>query len=310
MKTIGRLGENAFVAALRRRLPATASVITGIGDDCAVVRVAPGCANDLLLTSDPVIEGIHFAPDARPEQIGHKAVGRVLSDLAAMGAKPLWILIDLVAPPRTPVARLDGICRGAQRLARRFGAAIVGGDTSRGRTLELHAFAVGRVPRGTAALRSGARPGDAIYVTGTLGGSGAGRHLAFTPRLAEGAWLRAGGWITAMMDLSDGLAADLPRLLAASGAGAELRADRLPVSPAARRPALDHALGDGEDFELLFTVPARKAAAFEAAWRKRFRLRCTRIGGVTRRTKGGLVLIGADGVKRMLRVRGYEHFRR
>ena len=189
--------------------------------------------------------------------------------------------------------------------------AIVGGDTARGPTLELHVFAVGRVPRGQAVLRSGAKPGDVIYVTGSLGGSLAGRHLAFEPRLREGQWLLGKHWATAMMDVSDGLAADLPRLVAASGVGAVLAAECIPVSGAARRAgkgltALEHALGDGEDFELLFTVKAARAAAFEKAWKAKFTLRCTRIGLITR-TAG--VSLAAAGKVRPLTHQGYDHFR-
>ncbi len=311
MKTIQALGENQLIARLRRLVPGRADVVTGIGDDCAVVRAGRGAPFDWLLKSDPVIEGVHFSPQAKPEAVGHKAMGRVLSDLAAMGGEPLWILIDLVAPANTPVSRLERIYRGAARLARRNGVAIVGGDMARGPVLELHVFAVGRVPRGQAVLRSGAKPGDVIYVTGSLGGSLAGRHLVFEPRLTEGQWLVGKRWATAMMDVSDGLAADVPRLAAASGVGAVLEAGRIPVSAAARRAKkgltpLEHALGDGEDFELLFTVKAGRAAAFEKAWKAKFKLRCTRIGHVTR--KAGISLEAA-GKAHPLTQHGYDHFR-
>jgi thiamine-monophosphate kinase len=311
MTTVQDLGENRLIARLQRLVPGRADVIAGMGDDCAVVRTGRGARFDFLLKSDPVIEGIHFEPGARPEAVGHKAIGRVLSDLAAMGGEPLWVLIDLVAPADTPVRRIERIYRGAARLARRHGVAIVGGDTSRGTTLELHVFAVGRVPRGQAVFRSGARSGEVLYVTGMLGGSLAGRHLTFEPRLQEGQWLGKARWATAMMDLSDGLAADVPRLIAASRVGAVLEAGRIPVSAAARRAGkgrtpLDHALGDGEDFELLFTVKADRAAAFERAWKARFRLRCSRIGFITRET--GVRLQDAAGQVQPLTARGYEHF--
>jgi thiamine-monophosphate kinase len=150
-----------------------------------------------------------------------------------------------------------------------------------------------------------------IYVTGSLGGSLAGRHLAFEPRLREGQWLMKKRWVTAMMDVSDGLAADVPRLVAASRVGAALEAGHIPVSAAARRAGqglttLEHALGDGEDFELLFTVKAGEAAAFEKAWRAQFKLRCTRIGFVTR--KAGVSLVAA-GKAHPLTHHGYDHFR-
>jgi thiamine-monophosphate kinase len=236
----------------------------------------------------------------------------VLSDLAAMGGEPRWALINLVAPPSTPVRRLEAVYRGAAALARAAGLAIVGGDTSAGPGLELHVFAVGRVPRGRALRRAGARPGDRLYVTGTLGGSRAGKHLRFTPRLAEGRWLRAGRGARALMDVSDGLATDLRRLAAASGVGAELDAAAIPVSAAARatrdgRSALEHALADGEDFELLFAVPAARAARFERAWRRTFALRCTCIGCVTPR-RGELALRQPDGTRQPLALRGFEHF--
>jgi thiamine-monophosphate kinase len=272
-----------------------------------------------------VIEGVHFLPDARGQDIGHKALGRVLSDLAAMGGEPLWILVNLVAPRTAPVAHIESIYRGMARLARRYGVAIVGGDTSCGNVLEIHVFAVGRVPRGKALLRSGAKAGEALYVTGALGGSGYGRHLRFDPRLVEGQWLRESGLVTAMMDVSDGVATDVRRLAAASGVGVVLSAGSIPISRAVKEPApdpskeglgvgeflaryprLQHALADGEDFELLFTVPRRKTAAFEAAWRKAFRLACTRIGELT--AKPSIIELGDGVMRKELMVHGYEHF--
>jgi thiamine-monophosphate kinase len=226
-----------------------------------------------------------------------------------MGGEPLFLLIDLVTTRRERVVRLEGIYRGASRLAGRHGAGVVGGDTARGPALELHVFGVGRVPRGKAVLRSGARPGDRLFVTGSLGGSLGGRHLAFEPRLKEGAWLRAGGWARAMIDLSDGLATDLHHMAEESGVGAVVYGDRVPVSPAARardghRPALDHALCDGEDFELLFAVPPRKANALRKAWP--FRTRLAEIGVVVR---GAHVSLEQSGRRIPLRSRGYDHFR-
>lgn len=309
--TLQDLGEIEAIRRLARRLHGRPDVRVGIGDDAAVVRV-PGSDSDWALTSDPVIEGTHFRPGERGRRVGHKAVGRVLSDLAAMGAQPDWILIDVVARDGTPWPWMDEVYRGAEALARRHGAAIVGGDLARGPAVELHVFGVGRVPRGRACRRRGARPGDRLYVTGALGGSAAGRHLDFEPRVREGRFLRRGRWVTAMMDVSDGLSTDLRRLLAESGVGADVRAASVPASRPARscrdgRSPLDHALCDGEDFELLFTVPRRKAAAFERAWRRAFRLRCTGIGEITR-DSGFLRLLDADGRPQRWPGRGYEHF--
>lgn len=308
------LTENALVNRLTDGLPSRADVITGPGDDCAVVRAGARDRHDELLKSDPVIEGVHFRSDASPQAVGHKALARVLSDMAAMGGEPLWVTVNLVLRGARDARWAQAAYAGMARLARRTGVAIVGGDTSRGPVRELHVFAVGRVPRGKAVLRSGARVGDALYVTGRLGGSLAGRHLRFEPRLAEGAWLRAKAWATAMMDVSDGLATDLPRLMAASGTGARLRQGAVPVSAAARRaargdgrPAWQHALCDGEDFELLFTVRGRQADAFERAWPRQFRLPCTRIGTVIR-GPGRIEIEDEKGKVRTQKARGFEHF--
>jgi thiamine-monophosphate kinase len=308
---LGDLGEVALIRRLAARLRTRPGVVVGPGDDTAVVRLR-GAAADLLLTSDAVIEGVHFAKSAEPAAVGRKAVCRVLSDFAAMGGRPLYLLIDLVARADTPVRTLDRLYAGAAAAAHRHGAAIVGGDTASGPVIELHVFGVGEVPRGRAVLRSGAGPGDAIFVTGRLGGSLEGRHLRFEPRLPEGEWLRTGRWASAMIDVSDGLATDLGHLLAMSEAGAVLDAARIPLSAGARRArgrrtALEHGLYDGEDFELLFTVPAARASRFEEAWRRAFDLRCTRIGVITRCP--GLALLHPDGRLEGLRPRGFEHFR-
>ncbi len=310
---LSELGEREAVRRLAARLTSRADVRVGIGDDCAVTE-ADGAPFDWLLTTDPVIEGVHFLPDAPPEAVGHKAAGRVLSDIAACGGEPLWVLLNVVATDYCPMERLEAVYDGAERLCARFGAAIIGGDLSRGERLELHAFAVGRVSRGHAVLRSGARPGDILYVTGRLGGSIRGRHLTFEPRVREGRWLAEGGWATAMMDVSDGLAADVRRILERSGVGATIRLDRVPVSDDVRSPgkneasSVRHALCDGEDFELLFTVRSNRSAAFERAWADAFALPCTAIGEITTEV-GCLRVTDADGHGGVYGDQGYEHFR-
>jgi thiamine-monophosphate kinase len=350
LKTLHQLGERDLIRQLARLLPTRADVRAGIGHDVAVV--AGTAHHDFLLKSDAVVEGRHFLPATPPRQIGHKALGRVLSDLAAAGGEPLWGLVNLVAPRSASVARLRAVYQGLAALARQHQLAIVGGDTTEGPALELHVFAVGRAPRGTALLRSGARAGDVLFVTGALGGSLAGKHLRFVPRLAEGQWLRAGRWATATIDLSDGLATDLAHLLEMSRVGAEVQTEKIPVAAAVfqglpapsevegeketagfskawtlapspfpsfgkyaenisklwkKRAALLHALGDGEDFELLFTVPRRKAAALEKAWRKKFRTRLTAIGTIT--ADAGQLAWSAAGKTLDLKAAGFEHFR-
>jgi len=342
VKTLHQLGERTLICRLARLLPTRADVRAGIGHDVAVV--AGDHTHDLLLKSDALIENLHFLSQTPPRQIGHKALARVLSDLAAAGGEPLWVLINLVAPHSENPKRLCAIYRGLASLARRHRIAVVGGDTTEGPTLELHVFAVGRAPHNTTLLRTGARASDVIFVTGTLGGSLRGKHLRFAPRLAEGHWLRAGRWATAAIDISDGLATDLAHILEMSGVGAEVQTEKLPIAAAVfqgletegpdfskawkswarssprlgknpvtfpkvrkQQAALAHALCDGEDFELLFTVPRRKAAALAKAWRKIFRTRLTPIGVITKQ-KPKLVWL-ANGQPLKFRGAGFEHFR-
>ncbi len=297
--------------------PGRTDVVVGPGDDCAVVRPLADARYDYLLKSDPVIEGVHFTRSTPGAAVGHKALARVLSDMAAMGGEPLWALVNLVAPSATSVARITGIYSGLNRLARRWRMAIVGGDLTRGPRLAAHVFGVGRVPRGQAILRSGARPGDYLFVTGALGGSRHGKHLTFEPRLAEGRWLRSQHWATAMIDLSDGLATDLQHLVRQSRVGATLSLESIPLAPAIinkpavrRNPgqALRHALGDGEDYELLFTVAPANTAKMNRAWPKNFKVACTCIGRITA-CPGVIEGMDARGQRMRMKSAGYEHFR-
>jgi len=242
MKTLKDIGEHNAIAALTANLKA-------VGDDCAVLPMDE--AYDMVLTSDPLIQNVHFTAEATPEQIANKAAGRVLSDFAAMGAEPQYLLINVVAPPEQKFQTLEKIYEGISTVRKRFDVDLVGGDLAQGPALELHVFGVGRVPKGTALLRSGAKPGDLIYVTGPLGGAQkSGKHLTFEPRLEWGKQLRESGVVTSMMDISDGLATDLRHILKASGVGAEIDSSKVP-----RIGTLEEALTDGEDFELLFTAP-------------------------------------------------------
>lgn len=302
MTTLHQLGERGLIRLLVPGLPRRPNVVVPAGDDCAVVRL--DARWDGVAKSDAVVEGVHFEPAAPAARIGHKALARVLSDFAAMGAEPHFVLVNLVAPASTPVRRIQQVYAGLNRLARAWDVAVVGGETVTGPALELHVFGWGRVPRNRAVLRSGAQPDDVLFVTGSLGGSILGHHLRFAPRLREGQWLRARGGVTAMLDISDGLATDLRHLFEASRVGGVVDADAVPVSAAARRlrddqTALQHAWSDGEDFELLFTVSAHRAAALEKAWARAFPLRLTRLGRITRvRAQTGLPA-----------AHGYEHFR-
>lgn len=307
--TLRDLGETDLIARILARLPAGDNVRIPAGDDCAVV--ASGGPEDWVLTSDPVIEGTHFLPDTPGERVGHKAVGRVLSDLAAMGATPRWGLINMVAPDNTAANVLDSIYDGVLALANRHGFALIGGDLAAGPLLELHVFGVGSVPAGTAVSRAGARVDDILLVTGKLGGSRYGRHLDITPRVAEGIFLR--NWATAMIDVSDGLATDLRHIVTAGGTGCALQTAAIPISTDAHRAdddmtALEHALHDGEDFELLFTLPPPRETAFRAAWDDaNFALPVTRIGRITDHA-GHVRCILPNGESVALSGAGYRHF--
>jgi len=303
MTTLGDIGEHEAIRRLTALLGEHADVVTGPGDDCAVVRLPSGEV-DQVITTDPLIEGIHFISNEVPERIGNKAAGRVLSDIAAMGARPMWLLVNVVAPATQDAACLERIYAGMNSVCNRFGAAIIGGDLAQGPQLELHVFGIGQLPAGTALLRSGAVPGDRIFVTGSLGGSLSGRHLDFVPRVEEGLFLRESGLVHALIDLSDGIATDLRHVLDQSGAGALLEAGCIP-----RNGTLDGALYDGEDFELLGTVPDDRAEELSEQWNKRFDLPLAFIGTVTDQA-AVLQLRHPDGRLDCLTAGAYEHYRR
>ncbi|MES2596256.1 MAG: thiamine-phosphate kinase [Verrucomicrobiota bacterium] len=253
MKTLVQVGEDELVRLITAGLETDASVLLGPGDDCAVVR-GPTKSEALVLKTDTIVEGVHFTAETSPRLIGRKAMARVLSDFAAMAATPRHALVTLIAPPETPVKRVLEIYQGMRRIAEEFSVRIVGGETSSGRQLILSISMSGSVPNLKWITRGKARAGDRLYVTGRLGGSIRGKHLKFQPRLKEAQCLTRCLKVTAMMDLSDGLAKDLPRLARRSGLGYELVAENIPLN---RGCTLEQALNDGEDYELLFSVPAR-----------------------------------------------------
>lgn len=309
------MNEFELIQNLTHSLPTNKSVVVGPGDDCAVLEA--GLPDRLLLfKTDAIVEGIHFAPDAPPKKVGHKALARCLSDIAAMAGTPSAALVTLALPRDFVPGRVEAIYDGLNSLARRHEVAVVGGETTTNPERMLISVALlGWMPRGKGVLRSGAEPGDAIFVTGELGGSLAGRHLEFEPRLAEARWLVQHFAIHSMIDLSDGLAGDLPHILKASKTGAELLAASIPISREARRvaksgpagkPPLLAALTDGEDFELLFTVAGRDAVPALDAWRKQFpKLPLTCIGKIT--AGEGITIRDPQGA-RPLTAHGYVHF--
>ncbi len=311
--TIASLGEVGLIERIRRWLgPAGADAPLGIGDDCAVL---PQSRRRRLVTVDPVIRGRHFDDTAPPAQVGAKLLKRNLSDIAAMGGRPTHAVLALAAPSDLPVAWLRAFFSGLRRCALAHGVRIVGGDCARtdgflGATLTLF----GDAPR-RPLLRTGARIGDLLLVTGGLGGSRLGRHHRFTPRLPEGAWLATRPGVHAAIDLSDGLGKDLRHLVPA-GACALIETDRLPIARDARRaarasgrPVLSHVLNDGEDYELLLAVAPRAAPALVAGWRRRFRTALTGIGRLVAGRAGAAGIRFDPPLPEGIDVRGYEHFR-
>jgi thiamine-monophosphate kinase len=272
MKSVGELGEDGLIARVCRDLAKASQVVVGPGDDCAVV----GTGEDLvLLKTDAVVAGVHFVPDEKPERVGWKAVARVLSDFAAMGGEPGELLVTLALDPGVSLDWVDGLYRGMNECLHQHGGVIVGGETTSlppGAPTMISVAGKGSVIRTNLVTRSGGRAGDGIYVTGKLGGSIRGKHLDFTPRLREANWLVRSGSITAMMDLSDGLAKDLPRLARMSKVGVELDRESVPCSEGSTTA---QALSDGEDYELLFT----SSDDLRSAWREEFpELELTKIG--------------------------------
>jgi thiamine-monophosphate kinase len=255
-----------------------------------------------VLTTDPVIEGVHFRSTDRPEWIGNKAAGRVLSDIAAMGAEPQWLMVNVVVPQEREMDVLERIYTGIRALCDRFDATLIGGDLACGPVLELHVFGTGTLPAGTALLRSGARPGDAVFATGSLGGSSRGGHLDFMPRVEEGIFLRESGRVHAMMDISDGLATDMRHILAQSGCGALLESEYIP-----KTGTLDQALYDGEDYELLFTAAPENMQELRTKWQQRFEIRLSQIGIIT--PEAEKLSLKQDGVVTVLKTKAFEHFR-
>lgn len=295
MKLSG-LSEEQILDALLTDLPLGREVILGPGDDCAAV-LTPDPGLLLLLKTDCLVEHIHYLPSHRPAAVGWKALSRALSDIGAMGGRPEHALVTFFSPPDRPLAYWQGIYRGIIKAAREFSVSIVGGETSQSATAAISITVTGKVASRHLVRRSGGKAGDRLFVTGRLGGSLAGRHLRFQPRVKEGRWLAEKGFATAMMDLSDGLGADLPRLAAASRCGFEIS---LPDLPRTRGSSLEQAISDGEDYELLFAVDASKSSRLVARWKSVFpQVPLTEIGRLISPQEPSTPLPG-----------GYDHFLR
>lgn len=295
-RTLAGIGEFGLIRDLAARLtPPGGEVLAGIGDDCAVLD--QGAGRCLLWTVDILLSGRHFEPGVDPFRAGWKALAVSLSDIAAMGGKPLYALVFAALPPETRLARAREIYRGIGELADRFGVRVLGGDTSAARELSIGTTVIGETERENLVLRSGARPGDLVCLTGPLG-DGPRKHLSFLPRVAEGREIARSLRATAMIDISDGLLGDLGRITEASGVGARLGLADIPRVPGA---SPGQALVSGEEFELLFTVAPEKKTAVS-------RLGFFVAGEITSPGQG-LRVLDSDGSEYRPSEPGYDHFR-
>src|ERR1051326_2086318 len=311
--------ERKLIEQIRRLASSSKNkaVVRGIGDDCAILRPRPGY--QILAPTDFCIENVHFRRAWPPaDSIGHRCLARGLSDIAAVGGTPLACFLSLGLPKNLPQPCTDQFFRGLQALSRRFRVQLAGGDISSAREIVADIIVLGEVPAGRAVLRSGARTGDRIYVTGSLGGSAAvlkqlfaGKKIKATksnphfypqPRIAAGLWLQQRSLATAMIDLSDGLSVDLAHICEESGVSALIDGAKLPL---ARGSNLELALHGGEDYELLFTAPARAKLPHRIAG-----VVVTEIGVIGKLTNysPAIQILGDNGRAQPLRQRGWEHF--
>jgi len=317
------LHEKALIARIRREAAKRPDNYTalGIGDDCAVLRVPPG--QEILATTDFSIEGIHFRRGWHPpESVGHRCLARGLSDIAAMAGEPIAALLSLAVPAKLPQSWVDRFLRGLLKLGKKFGVPLLGGDTSQSKAGILADIVVlGTVPQGKAILRSGACPGDRIYVTGELGASAATLHLLLStgtlraadysahfypePRINVARFLREKDLASAMIDLSDGLSTDLAHICEESGVGAEIQAEAIPKASIRKNRQdveLAFALHGGEDYELLFCASRGRRVPPRIAG-----VEITEIGFIQR---GERIILMTEGSGGELKPRGWEHFKR
>lgn len=324
--------EKALISRIRHMARASTgrkagrgqTILTGIGDDCAVLRPPAGC--DLLTTTDFTLEGIHFRRDWHPpESVGYRCLARGLSDIAAMGGKPVAVFLSLALPRDLPQSWVNRFASSLIGLSKKHGAVVAGGDTAQSPDgILADIIVIGSVPKGKAILRSGARAGDRIYISGELGGSATAllqmwaqpqkkvnrrdfaRHFYPTPRVELGRILREKNLASSMIDTSDGLSTDLAHICEESGVGAEIESSLIPrasVGRPVRDVDLHLALHGGEDYELLFTVPRGKRVPKQIAG-----VAITQIGVITR--SRGVFVRDSAGVGYELHPQGWEHFRK
>lgn len=302
-KKVKDIGEFGLIERIAKNVRVDSSVIKGIGDDAAVIAYTK--EKYLLVTIDSLIEDVHFEiKKATPFQIGWKALACNISDIAAMGGIPTYAVVSLSLPPCLSVGFVDCLYRGIEAVAHTFKVNIVGGDTDRSKKVAITICLLGEVERRNLTTRGGAKVGDIIFVTGQLGGARYGRHLRFIPRVEEARFLVRKYSLSAMIDISDGLASDLNQITRSSSVGAVIYEALIPVS---RRALLRDALFYGEDFELLFTLPVREARRFSAFNKKPIITPFTQIGEIMDR-RFGVKIVDRRGRIKPLKPNGFRHF--
>ena len=303
--SVHSIGEFGLIEQIKKWIPSARKIVRGIGEDTAVFPSA-GQGSYELLTIDTIVEEVDFILRmVKPEAIGRKALAINLSDIAAMGGSPKFAVVSLTLPKKTKVEFVKRFYAGLSKLAKHFGVAVVGGDLSRGLKVSSSIALLGEVKKNQAVFRNGARFGDFVCVTGKLGGSILGKQFTFTPRIYEGKLIARSG-ASAMIDISDGLEQDAGHLAENSKVGFFLDKRQIPISAAAMKlargnpkKALFHALSDGEDFELLFTISPSKFKTLARAWKTRFQIPLTVIGRV----------VSQKEVPRTFRKKlGFQHF--
>ena len=335
MVHVGDIGEFELIKLLTEDIEHDAHTTVGIGDDCSVYELAKN--RYVLATCDMLIEDVHFSrKTASPFFIGSKAIASSLSDIAAMGGRPLFALVSIGLPAATPEEYVNDLYIGIRSVCRDYGVALVGGDTVRSPDrIVIDVSMIGESPGGKYILRSGAKAGDAIAVTGFLGDSAAGldllegrrtepdterrselveAHLLPEPRTDQGQYLANNFKVHSMIDVSDGLAGDLGHICAQSKLGARIWADKIPISETlaefcrgARLEPLDYALTGGEDYELLFTLAPSELERLTLEWPEEFDIPLFHIGEIDKAVDG-IVLLSEDGAEQPLDASSFEHF--
>ncbi len=300
-----KLGETGLIERLARNFKTGGDIVKGIGDDCAVIRISK--KRYLLVTIDMLLEDVDFKlKDATPFQIGWKSLACGLSDIASMGGVAKYVVVSLGLPKKLSVEFVEEIYRGIKTLAKKFNVEIVGGDTNSSKKLVIDVAVLGFIEPDKLKLRSGARTGDIICVTGTLGGSyKSKRHLTFMPRLKEARYLVSNFKINSMIDISDGLSTDLSHIAKESGVGACIYEELIPVSKDAKN--VNAALNEGEDFELLFTMPLNEARRLAQKNLELNSMKITQIGEILDK-RTGVMIISRDGRVKELKPKGFAHF--